>query len=282
MVLHIENDELLHEDRDRGLEILARPAYSRQFLAQLEQTEFGTSGLRYRRLGLPAQLGRLPNPVFFELRDRDELAGTYAVACSEVACGDTVAQGMYRGLLTLRPTARGSGQARYFVDEVLRWLREKAQAGNAPTVSWGCIERRNERSLGLLQSAAAQRLGTLESLMAYRQWPRARVNIEVIDDADAVAKAFADTHDDCGLRRIGSTATPFYALAGEARIDIGAHVTMTAKNSITMALTDIAYIGRVEWLFIAENTHFTAWCNDPNNVVARNVVSDFTSKIGCN
>ncbi len=229
-MLQVSNDELLHEDRGRDLTILARPKYSQAFLAQLEQTEFGTSGLRYRRLGLPAQLERLPNPVFFELRQRDDLLGTYALACSQVACSDTVAQGIYRGLLTLHPTARGGGQARYFVEQVLGWLQERARAVAMPTVTWGCIERRNERSLGLLQSAGARRLGTLESLMAYRQWPRERVSVELVDDAGAIASAFADTHKDCGLRRIGSAATPFYALASQARIDAGAHVSMTAIN----------------------------------------------------
>ncbi len=227
-MLEIRAEQLIDEDRSRGLAILARPDASPAFLSQLERTEFGSAGLRYRRLGIEAQLARLPHPVFLELHEHDEVIGTYAISRSRIACGEQHADGLYRGLLTLNLNARGAGHGRFFVSRVLDWLAESAKSSAGPVISWGCIERRNERSLELLRSVGAQRLGTLESAMAYRQWPRRRVSVDVIDDPQAIASACEEAHRDCGLRRIGSSATPFYALAGDARIDAGARATMTA------------------------------------------------------
>ena len=227
-MLELHAERVIDEDRDRGLAIVARPDAGPAFLSQLERTEFGSAGLRYRRLGLTTQLARLPHPVFLELHQRDELIGTYAISRARIACGEQHAEGLYRGLLTLNPNARGAGHGRYFVARVLDWLAEIARSSDGLVISWGCIERRNERSLDLLRSAGSQRLGTLESAMAYRQWPRQRVGVDVIDDPEVVASAFDETHRDCGVRRVGSSSTPFYAVTGDTRIDAGARATMTA------------------------------------------------------
>ena len=227
-MLDVQSEQILDEDRERGLSIRARPDVSPAFLAQLERTEFGSSGLRYRRLGLEAQLARLPDPVFLELHKHDALLGTYAVSRSQVTVGNEVAEGLYRCLLTLEPSVRGGGHGQWFVSRVLAWLQQCAGAIDRPAISWGCIERRNERSLNLLSSLGARRLGSLESVMAYRQWPREAVEANVIEDKQSVEEAFLETHRDCGLSRVGSADTPFYAVAGDARIDAGARATMTA------------------------------------------------------
>ncbi len=223
---------VLLEDGDRQRRIVAMPAYSDAFLAQLEQTEFGSSGLRYRRRGVAEQLARLPNPVFFELHDAGKLTGTYAVARSQVVCGDQQATGLYRGLLTLTPQARGSGQGKLLVTRALQWLRESIGDQAGTVLTWGCIERNNDRSLRLLQSMGAQRLGTLESLLVYRQWPRERIAVALINDTASVAVAFEQSHRGCGLRRLGTAATPFYAVTDHTGIVAGAHVTVTTIDMI--------------------------------------------------
>ena len=236
MATWLTEDETLHEDHDRALRIVARLQASPAFIRQLEDTEFGTAGLRYRRLALPEQIARLPNAVFLELEREHKLVGTYAVAARELHTPDGPAKGLYRGLLTLSRDARREGLGRYLVERTFDWLERRSAVGPAPVISWGCIERNNLRSLSLLQTMGASTLGTLQSMLTYRQWPRSRVTVDELGETDtrAVIKSALETsYRDCGLRAADTTTERYLAVTDESGVVAGARATLTRLNMVS-------------------------------------------------
>lgn len=221
-------EEPVAEDRERALSLHAMPGYSDAFVAQLREAEFGTEGLRYRRLHLEDQLARLSNATFFELRQRQQLIGTYAVAERDLTPGNDPVTGLYRGLLTLAPQAQGRGFGRYLVEQAFCWLQDRA--GASPTLSWGCIEDANSRSLSLLRSLGATSLGTLESRLVYRQWPAERVAIHALgsDDSAQLDAGLAEAQSDCWLQASRYTTNDYFATTDGNGIVTGARAQMTA------------------------------------------------------
>ncbi len=226
---------VVHEDPSRGIRIVARREFSDAFLAQLEATTFGTSGLRYRRLGVREQLERLPPGAFLELHVDETLVGTYALASSQLHGAPPETTGLYRGLLSVRPEARESGLGRLLVTRTFDWIGSLSSSSGRPVYSWGCIERDNTRSLELLQSIGATQAGTLETLTAYVHLPRIRASVDVLDEsADAALDAaLAAAASDCGLRSAASGGGHYFAVRDGDRIDAGARVTLTRVDMAT-------------------------------------------------
>ena len=246
MATWLTEDEVLHENHDRALRITARLQASRAFVRQLEDTEFGTAGLRYQRLALPEQIARLPNAVFLELERKHKLVGTYAIAARELQSQDGPASGLYRGLLTLSPDARREGLGRYLVARTFDWLERRSAAGPTPVVSWGCIERNNLRSLSLLRTLGAATLGTLQSMLTYRQWPRSRVTVEELGATDAglVETALETSYRDCGLRPADTSTEPYLAVTDDRGVVAGARATLTRLNMVSSGSRwDVFYDG---------------------------------------
>ncbi len=221
----------LHEDTDRELRIVAKPRYGPDFLALLQGVEFGSEGVRYRRLGLAEQLQRLPAATFLELREKGRLLGTYALSTCSLRIGDEQMPGVYRGLLALAPEARGRGLGGHVVKRTFDWLA--TQSGGRPLLSWGCIESNNHRSRLALESAGAVRLGSLESLLSYRQWPRERIEIEEQLNADAVTIALQQSYADCGVQAIDGCNERYFAVTRANEIVAGARATVTHVDMLS-------------------------------------------------
>lgn len=222
-------DDILWRSDDGGLTLRARAAPGPAFVAQLEATWFGTAGLRYRRLGLAETLARLPDPAFLELEDEQGLLGTYAVARSRLLSPSGPLEGRYRGLLSIRSDRQGEGLGRLLVGQTLAWLAREAAAAGRPLLSWGCVELRNDRSLGLLQAGGAVPLGELETMLVYRQWPRPRATLDVLDESRGpeVARALGEAQRDCAYRVETAGGAPFLALCDDAGILAGARAVPT-------------------------------------------------------
>ncbi|MEL7450536.1 MAG: GNAT family N-acetyltransferase [Pseudomonadota bacterium] len=200
-------------DEKRDLTLEVSPSPSAAFVALLERTRFGTAGLRYRRLDVAGQLAALPRPLFVSLRRADEIVGTYALARMPIHTAAQTYEGIYRGALSVDEGSQGQGLGRFMVTRTLAWLGDVARDTGRTLISYGCIERTNERSLALLKSLGARQLGTLRTQLVYRQWPRAKVKLLRLDaQADPWVGDMQQAADaDCALRLGAQAKGSFFA-----------------------------------------------------------------------
>ncbi len=216
----IANDEL----RSLSLRLATSPGSPlRQHLSAML---FGSSGVRYRRLDVGEQLARLPCPVFLELHCADRLIGSYVFSALPIRAAGQEALGIYRCMLTIHPDFAGQGLGRWMAGEALGWLKSATSGIGKPVLTWGCVDRRNERSLQLLESLGAESLGNLCSTLVYRQWPRRRIAVEGADWAGP-GTAMRDSMDECGVITQGFVAGERLRVQGDEPMLAEATITET-------------------------------------------------------
>ncbi len=222
-------EETLWSDAPRRLRLLATREPPPDLVELLGRIPFGSEGIRYRRLGVEEQLARLKDAVFLRLLREDRLVGVYALSAGRLEFGDVGFSGVYRGPLGVEPDMQGTGLGREIVTRTLAWLERQALESGRPTVSYGCIEQSNVRSLALLRSLGARELGSLRTLSVYRQWPRRRIGVERLGDGDraAVRLAVASMRRDCGLRAAAGAAGEYFAVTDSAGVVVGAAASVT-------------------------------------------------------
>lgn len=228
-LLHADGRSLVLDDPAAGVRITATREPGDALLGLLARLRFGSDGLRYRRLNVAEQLARLPTAVYLSLELDGRIAGSYVLAETTLASVSGPICGIYRGLLGVDPSARSQGVGRQFVKAVLGWVDDAARRHGGPVLSWGCIESANRPSLNLLQSLGGERLGELETLTVFRQWPRRRIGIVEAGAGleAAVSAGLAETYEDCALRPARYTAAGFRAVTDERGIVAGARASLT-------------------------------------------------------
>ncbi|MEM7081572.1 MAG: hypothetical protein AAF465_02480 [Pseudomonadota bacterium] len=215
--------------RDGALELTAcagPPQAERQAFASLiARTEFGEGGMRYRRLDVDRSLESLGRDVaYVRLVRADTLVGTYLLRRHTLLVHDRPILGVYRSSLCLNASMKGKGLGTRIVQQTLSWLDGLAARNGESFVSYGCVERANQPSMGAL-SAHTTSIGTLRTQLVYRQWPRATLALTELDaDDPRVIQAQAQTYDDCGVR-VASDA-PFLAKVEDGQIVAGAQARL--------------------------------------------------------
>jgi GNAT superfamily N-acetyltransferase len=245
------SDAALHEDREAGVSIRLRDAPSAALIELLKELKFGNDGLEYRRLNIDEQLARLPSPAFIELTMDSALVGSYMLSSTSLEAGGQRVQGIYRGLLGLRPEARARGLGRKLVETALSEIERRARETGEPVLTWGCIESANRRSMGLLKSLGAQPLAELESLTVFRQWPRRRIETTVLDDnaGTLLESALGDTYADCALRTSPGRGGVYHAVVDDGGIVAGARASLTRVDmSRTGSFWDTAWQGLLRFI----------------------------------
>lgn len=150
----------------------------------LASIDFGHGLSRYRRLAVEEQLGRLAEPRYWSLVDGGRRLATYMIDRRRLMLAGLPIEGCYRGMLAVDPACRGRGFGTRLVRETMRAIDAEAASRGTETLSFGCIEADNSASLATLAGAGATVAATLDTRLAYWQWPRTRLRLERLDAAD--------------------------------------------------------------------------------------------------
>jgi len=207
--------------RKLSLQVAASPGAA--FKNCLGDSVFGSAGIRYRRLDVDRQLGRFPCPVFVELLSNGQLAGAYLFSIQPLVVNGQPALGVYRGMLTVKEEYKGRGLGRWMVEHSIDWIERATADAGVPVLSWGCIDASNERSLRLLQSLGARRLGSLVSMLVYRQWPAERIAIEEAEQG-SLEDDMRQSLSDCVVTKRGCTPGAHYRVSGDEALPSAATV----------------------------------------------------------
>jgi GNAT superfamily N-acetyltransferase len=205
----------------------------------IENTEFGSDGLAYKRLNVQAQLNRFNDPTYFHASLDGELVGCYVLDRRDLIIKGKQIKGYYRGVLAVTRHMQGRGIGKQLTESAGRWLQE--QAGDSPLLSFGCIDQSNKRSLHVLKSAGAMPGPSLSMYMMYRQWPALRCELVTEDAANArhCAELADEVYADCQIRDVSKSRLPLLLLRDKRGIAVSARIAETAFH-----ITNMAALGR--------------------------------------
>jgi len=222
----------LWEDSDRGLSLELKPIATPAIVRLIGDTQFGSGGLRYRRLDVDRLIERRQPTAYLSLRQGDRLLASYVLTGIKLSAGGECVDGVYRALLCVAADAQGQGFGRLMVTEALKWLDTRAGELARPLLSYGCVERANSRPQSLLGASGAREIGFLHTQMVYRQWPRRRLELLRLDGQTSakVKDAQSDASADCCLAPAEPMAATFFAVANDAMIMAGAHARIVRIN----------------------------------------------------
>ncbi|MEM7763010.1 MAG: GNAT family N-acetyltransferase [Pseudomonadota bacterium] len=172
--------------RDGAVRLELSPFVSDEWLDYVTAVWFGDAARRYQRRNVREQVARFENPRFLSLRYAGKLIGTYLIDLQSLSCDGQPVTGFYRGLLAVDATFRSQHLGSAITDAALEWIRQQTTSG--ATLTYGCIDEHNKRSITLLTERGMQSLAVLRQRLFYRQFKRqplatARVTEGLTDNA---------------------------------------------------------------------------------------------------
>ena len=208
--------------------------------ALVESIDFGSDGLRYRRLDVKSQLERFNCPLWFHAMSDGKLTGVYVLDKRDLLLHGKQITGYYRGVLAVGTQWQGQGVGRQLVQSAMQWMAAQArdsQAQDNAIISYGCIDQSNTRSLQLLRSSGATISSALSMYMMYRQWPRKACELETMDEAHSGDLAvLADrVYEKCAVRDITASRLPGFLLKDEHGVAVSARVSLAGFRIVSMS-----------------------------------------------
>ncbi|MCK8495527.1 MULTISPECIES: GNAT family N-acetyltransferase [Spirosoma] len=130
--------------RNADLTLLVSAHADEQAIALLQQTTYGTEGIRYQQTGQEAKLNRLNNPFFFHLYQHQTLIGLYCLDQRAVGFPDASISGYYGRYLAVHQNVQGRGYGQLLKTTAVNYVNQHV---STPHLFYSYIESRNTRSM---------------------------------------------------------------------------------------------------------------------------------------
>lgn len=99
-------------------------------VALLQQTTYGTEGVRYRQTGQEVRIHKLHNPYFFHLYQQQELIGLYCLDQRPVGFPAASVLGYYGRYLTVRADVQGKGYGQLLKTSAVDYISQNVSGGS--------------------------------------------------------------------------------------------------------------------------------------------------------
>ncbi|GAB3723906.1 GNAT family N-acetyltransferase [Spirosoma lituiforme] len=134
-------------------------------VALLKRTIYGTNGVRYQHTGQEQKASQLHKPLFFQLRQDNELIGLYCLDERCIKAGSEYITAFYGRYLAVDDRHKSKGYGRLLKQEAIRYVEQYA---TAPSIFYAYIEEKNARSLSISLGEGFQSVATLKSYIFRR------------------------------------------------------------------------------------------------------------------
>lgn len=195
--------EQLYQDGDLRIELV--PGCPQAYAELLEETVWGTEGLRYLDHGVAEVLRTLPDCRSACLWRGEDLVGAYALGFKCLELGGQPLRAVHRMFLTVRPDSGGKGYGRLLVEQVKRRFLDEAEG---PVMLYGYIEDANTRSRAISERVGYQQLGSFESTLASRISPHDSPQVRPLGDDPRLIALLLDLYRDHGLVDLPTSLDP--------------------------------------------------------------------------
>jgi GNAT superfamily N-acetyltransferase len=156
-----------------------------QAVTLLEQTTYGTKGVRYQQTGQKIKLKQLHNPYFFHLYQHQELIGLYCLDQRPVDFPGTSVNGFYGRYLAVRSDVQGKGYGQLLKSSAIEYITKNV---SEPYLFYSYIEAKNTRSMAASLRENFESVAKLKTFMFRRFAPNvdARFNLVSVPDTDRI------------------------------------------------------------------------------------------------
>lgn len=140
-----------------------------QAIGLLQQTIYGTEGVRYRQTGQGEKIHQLHNPKFFHLYDHRELIGFYCLDQRLLTFPGASVSGYYGRYLAVRSDKQGKGYGQLLKSTAVNHIEQTVAT---PHLFYSYIEGKNTRSMAASLRENFESVARLKTFMFRRFSPQ--------------------------------------------------------------------------------------------------------------
>lgn len=163
------------------LSLILSDKADQQAIPLLQQTTYGTRGVRYRQTGQEKKINRLNNPFFFHLYNHTELIGFYCLDQRPVNFPNAKVGAYYGRYLVVREDVQGKGYGQLLKTTATTYV---AQHEAKPYLLYSYIEAKNSRSLAASYNENFQSVAQLKTFLFRRFSPKKDKRFQLISNPD--------------------------------------------------------------------------------------------------
>ena len=169
----------------------------------LQQTTYGTEGVRYRQTGQETKLKQLHNPCFFHLYQQQDLIGLYCLDQRSVGFPGASVTGYYGRYLAVRDDVQGKGYGQLLKTTAVGYIGQNMAV---PYLFYSYIEARNTRSMAASLRENFASVARLKTFMFRRFSPKmdARFNVAASSDPGRILNLVQSQYTEYGFQNFGN------------------------------------------------------------------------------
>ncbi|GAA4462357.1 hypothetical protein GCM10023189_38910 [Nibrella saemangeumensis] len=165
-VFAISRPAILYQDGPLRLTVASQA--DEQAILLLQQTTYGTKGIRYRQTGQENKIHQLNNPYFFHLYQGDELVGIYCLDQRMIGFPFGSVSAFYGRYLTVRDKDQCKGYGQLLKSRAVDYIHRQEQP---PYLFYSFIEAKNTRSMAVSTQEDFESVAQLKTYMFRRYSP---------------------------------------------------------------------------------------------------------------
>ena len=180
--IHIAPERALLYQQD-SLSLIVSAQADSDAISLLQNTIYGTEGIRYQQTGQELKLHKLYHPYFFQLYYGQELIGFYCLDRRPVGFPDVSVNGYYGRYLVVRDDYQGKGYGQLLKSTAIDYISGSTQD---PQLFYSYIEAKNTRSMKASWQENFVSVAQLKTYMFRRFLPKVDYRFQIASLIDPV------------------------------------------------------------------------------------------------
>ena len=160
--------------QEGSISISVGQAFDDEIVNLLKRTIYGTKGPKYQHTGQEIKLANLKSPIFFTLKNKEEIIGFYCLCEREVRVGKEIFLGYYGRYFAVDEHFQGNNYGTQLIKLSTEYLEFNCKS---QSILYAYVEENNTRSLNVFQNLGFDSISTLETIIFSRLYPKGNSNI---------------------------------------------------------------------------------------------------------
>jgi GNAT superfamily N-acetyltransferase len=212
---------------DGTMRLVVRRELTSRAETLLEETTWGTEGLRYQMEGFAERRSRHPDPRALYLYEDAQLRGVQDLSHHTLRVEQTNVDAIYRGTLAIDPHANNKNLGELLVDHTARRLLDNA---TGPTLLYGYHQANNSRSQAICERAGYRILAEFRAYPWSRRFPRDHNKVRRLVDADSMRATLREAYQGHSLVDLDNSFLPARTWVFVRKGEVTASVQATLRT----------------------------------------------------